>query len=198
MATTRLTKTLRNEIHHALMERAYTERREEIVLMEHELGMAVYNDTYSSKDQALMEQLPEEYFLKLHIIRASFNENYYHFSLLEPVSVGNLHSNLWTAFVNYPAEHKLTDTFVRFRKMKEEYDRDRQRLSAESSSILESCMTVKKLIEAWPEIEPLLQKLNIHATQSKEVFLPAIRQDMNALFYLPPDLEDQANQALAA
>jgi hypothetical protein len=100
---------------------------------------------------------------------------------------------------NYPEEHELTGAFKIFRQAKESYENDRNRLSAESSAILQGCQTVKKLIETWPDITPVLEKLNIQTHQSNEVHLHAVIQDMNALFRLTPeDVEVDNPQALAA
>jgi len=199
MAATRLTKNMREEILHTLMERAYVERKEEIARMEHELGMAVYNDNYPAKAQAIMATLPEEYFERHGVLYAAFNDCYYHLALNERVPVGHHHYRHYAAMANYPEGHELTETFIKFRKLKGEYERDSQRLRSESFAILESCATVKKLVETWPEIAPVLQKLNISLVQTREVYLPAVIQDMNDLFRLPPDDDNSDTvEALAA
>ncbi len=199
MSATRLTKSLRDEIHNALMERAYVERKEEIARMEHDLGMAVYNDKYPSDTQALMRKLPDSFFEQRSSIYVAFNSDYCKLSIQESVPVGELHAHSWHALDNYSEDHELTDSFKIFRKAKEEYEKDRNRLAAESSAILQSCSTVKKLIETWPDIIPVLEKLNIQAHQCKEVHLPAVIQDMNALFRLTPeDVEIDNSLALAA
>lgn len=198
MAATRLTKSLRDEIHNALMERAYVDRKDEVARMEHDLGMAVYNDKYSPAVQTLMKQFPDDFFEQHRAIYVAFNDDYYHLSLQQSVPAGNQHTR-WRAMDNYPEEHELTDAFKKFRKAKEEYENDRDRLSAESVAILQGCSTVKKLLETWPEIKPVLEKLGIQSVQSEEVRLPAIIQDMNALFRLEPDdVEGDKNLALAA
>jgi len=198
MAATRLTKNMREEILHSLMERAYVERKEEIARMEHDLGMAVYNDNYPAEAQAIMATLPKEYFDRHGIIHAAFNGSYYRLTIKKPVPVGHHHTRHFGAIANYPGDHELTEYFIRFEKLKEEYEHDRQRLRSESFAILESCGTVKKLVETWSEIAPILQKLNISLVQTKEAYLPAVIQDMNDLFRLPPDGEQDDNQALAA
>ena len=199
MATTRLTNSLRYKIHNALMERAYVERKEEIARMEHALGMAVYNDKYPSDSQALMRKLPDTFFDQSSVITAAFNNAYYHLSVQEPIPLGYFHARSRCALNNYPEDHALTEVFKAFRTTKEEYEKDRDRLAAESSAILQSCSTVKKLIETWPDIIPVLEKLNIQAHQCKAVHLPAVIQDMNALFRLTPeDVEIDNSLALAA
>jgi hypothetical protein len=199
MAATRLTKSLRDKIHNALMERAYVEQKEEVARMAHALGMAVYNDKYSAETQALMRNLPDTFFYKNTTIFAAFNNDYYHLPLQQPVPTGYLHARNWCALDNYPENHELTKAFKTFRKAKEEYENDRNRLSAESFAILQGCPTVKKLVETWPDIKPILEKLNIQTNQSKEVHLPAVLQDMNALFRLAPeDVEGDNTLALAA
>jgi hypothetical protein len=200
MAATRLTKELRKEIHNALMERAYTERKEEIVRMEHNLGMRVYNDLYPPQVQEQMKMLPNDFFNQATAMKVAFDSNYHHISLPEEIALAYKDYRPYGGTVaNYPAGHELTDAYIKFKKLEDEYKHDRMRLYSESNAILESCTTVKKLIETWPEIEPILQKLNIHTAQSKEVHLPAVIQDMNALFSLPPAEDGQdINEVLAA
>jgi hypothetical protein len=199
MSATRLTKSLREEIHNALMERAYVERKEEIARIEHNLGMRVYNDLYPLQVQEQMKMLPSDFFHQATTIQIAFGGYYYHISLLEAISLAYKNYRPYGgAVANYPAGHELTEAYIELKKLKDEYEHDRQRLYSESSAILESCSTFKKLIETWPAIEPVLQKLNIHATQSKEIHLPAVIQDMNALFSLPPDEDDQDTDGVLA
>lgn len=200
MAATRLTRTMRKKIQNALMRRAYVKQKEEIANLEHELGMTVYDNKYSQENQALMRKLPAEFWERSKHIYASFAGDFYRLTLQELVPLGNQHYRHWTALDYYPEDHELTEAFRKFKKLKEEYEHDCQRLSAEAYGIMAACSTVKKLIETWPEIEPVLQELNISPVQIKEVHLPAVRQDMNDLFRLSPEdsCEPGDNQALAA
>jgi hypothetical protein len=186
MATTRLTKNMCFSIHRALMERAYVERKEELDRKELDLGLAVYLDVYPDHVTKLMKKLPSDFFKRTAQIRVSFNDGFCHLFLPEQMPVGHNHDNNW-GVANYPAEHRLTAEFLKYRKAKEEYDADYMRLSSEAWAILDRCSTVKKLVDTWPEIEPLLRQLNIFTDQfKKDGCLPAVCQDMNVLFNLPP------------
>lgn len=196
MAATRLTKDMRFRICHALMQRAYVDRNKELKLMEHELGMAVYNDIYPAKIQEQMKALPEDYFERSRTLKVAFNGDWYELHVSEPVPRAYKHYRNYSALQNYPAEHQFTEAYLKFKKLRNAYDEDVSRLREETRAILEGCTTVKKLIEAWPAVMPVLQKLDISPFQTKEEYLPAVIQDMNELFSLPPDETD--NQALAA
>lgn len=185
MFATRLNKEMRSLICSTLMNRAYIERKQLLEEMEHELGMNVYNDYYSPQIQENMNKLPSEFFQESVCIRVAFNNAFYNLFVKEPLLFSYRHNNLYCqAIYNYPADHELTEKFINFKKLKDEFCNERFRLEKETSAILDKCATVKKLLETWPEVEPILKELNIQTNQSREVRLPAVIHDMNELFRL--------------
>ena len=198
MTATRLTKDLRNTIHKVLMERAYVDRKKELEHMEHNLAMDVYNDTYPSSIQSLMEELPKSFFGRRIDINVAFNSYYYQLRLPHEVPFSFQHGQFFSnAINNYSENHEFTERFLQYKKLLETYKEDYGRLSAETSSILERCSTVKRLIETWPEVEPILHELNIPVSRTKETYLPAIIQDMNERFGLKKNKEDDEVQRAA-
>ena len=189
MASTRLTKDLRWKIHNALMKRAYVERKLELDAMEHELALAVYNDLYSQAERELLSSAPKKFFAKQTSLSASFNGAYQEVKLADELPFANKDVGVgWRSVcvAKYDGDHELTAKYAAWDKPRKQYDEDWHKLNREAEEILDSCSTVKKLCEIWPEVCPLLQELGI-SVEAEKCMLPAIRQDMNQLFKLPPE-----------
>ena len=98
---------------------------------------------------------------------------------------GYLHNSLYTPDIySIPGDHNLSEKFFNIKKLKDDFAKEQSRLEKQLSVFLNKCATVQKLIETWPDVEPILKELNIQTSQSKEVQLPAVIHGMNELFRL--------------
>lgn len=187
MAATRLTKALRDDIHHALMKRAFVERKEDLDRREHELADKIYNRAYDEKTQALMAQLGADFFPQLQsfIVRFGHDDDRVNMKTARPVSNNVDNYNRCRFLLVLEGDDPLTEEHRAWKKDKTAYTEERYKLSNEARGILEACSTVKRLCETWPEICPLLSALGIKQ-KSAPCLLPAVRKDMNKLFELPP------------
>ena len=185
MSSTRLNKELRFLIRSSLMQRAFVERKQQIEYLEHELGMEIYNDMYSPQIREDMSKLPRNFFEESICIKVVFNNCFHTLFVKEPLIFGYLHNSLYTPDIySIPGDHNLSEKFFNIKKLKDDFAKEQSRLEKQLSVFHNKCATVQKLIETWPDVEPILKELNIQTSQSKEVQLPAVIHGMNELFRL--------------
>ena len=187
MASTKLTNLMRDGIHQALMKRAYVERKEDLQERERVLAAALYEHVYEAETQAKMAALPDSFFCQSGVVGAEFNGKFGRLSMRDYKPISYLHSRSHTpCLAQFDGDHRLTHGYQQWKKESDQLDEDIRKLEAEARAILNSCTTVKRLCEIWPEVCPLLKELGISIEQEK-CLLPAVRKDMNQLFKLPPD-----------
>lgn len=185
MASTRLTKVMRKDIHAALMKRAFVERKADLDKREADLALWVYNLVYDEKTQALMAQLGSDFFHQRRGIQVRFGHDDDRLNMQDARLFAYQHEPLYKCTTVLNDDAPICDTYRAWKKDKRQYLEEYQKLKNEARDILERCTTVKQLCETWPEICPLLHDMGIR--QNKEVrMLPAVRKDMNKLFQLPP------------
>lgn len=188
MAATRLTRALRGQILYALHKRAFKKEFEELEKIEHQLADDVYNKLYTKKQLKLMSELGNDFFSRYSDICAKFHFDLGKLSLDGYRSFGEAYKPYYAAVV-FDCDDPLTLRYQKFKADKEALETKRQQKCYETETIVNSCKTVKKLVELWPEIEPMLASMNIHA-QEERPMLPVKIENLNEIFELPPDVEN--------
>lgn len=195
MASTRLTKSMREDIVKALKKRAFKDRRETVREMESDLAMAVYHDLYSIKELEHMEALGNEFFecegqfrVRFGTIGSSWNDTRLRFAYDEEERQYKRHrfghQHRYTV-ANYDASHRLSEQALVWHKAKEKLDENLQKLEAELEAILETCTTLKKFHALWPEAKVVTEEMGLKETYlSASEMLPAIPRDMNCVLGL--------------
>lgn len=188
MAATRLTKGLRDSILYALNKRAFKKEFEELEKIEHQLADDVYNKLYTKKQIKLMQELGNDFFIRRNEICARFHFDLGELYLDDYRTFGEAHKSYYAAVV-FDCDDPITLRYQKFKADEEELEMKRQQKYREAETIVNSCKTVKKLVELWPEIEPMLASMNIHV-QEERPMLPVKVENLNEIFELPPDVEN--------
>lgn len=188
MSATRLTKALREKILHALDKRAFKKKFEKLKKTEHQLANDVYNKLYTKKQIELMQELGNDFFIMRSDICARFHFDLGKLDLDAYRSFGEAHKAYYASVV-FDCDDPITLRYQKFKKDKDELESKRQQKFNEAEAIVYGCTTVKKLVELWPEIAPLLASMNIHE-QEERPLLPVKIENLNDIFELPPDVEN--------
>lgn len=106
------------------------------------------------------------------------------------VPFGRAHESYYASVV-FDCDDPITLRYQKFKADEEELEMKRQQKYREAETLVNRCTTVKKLVELWPEIAPLLTSMNIHEQEERSL-LPVKIENLNEIFELPPDLVDCA------
>lgn len=188
MSATRLTKGLRDSILYALNKRAFKKEFDELEKIENQLADDVYNKLYTKKQLKLMSELGNDFFSRYRNICAKFHFDLGKLRLDDYRPFGEAYKPYFAAVV-FDCDDPITLRYQKFKADKEALETKRQQKYREAEALVNSCTTVKKLVELWPEIEPMLASMNIHA-QEERPMLPVKIENLNEIFELPPDVEN--------
>lgn len=176
MGATRLTKFMRSKVLERLVDHAFKDRRKGIVAMRYDLGDLVYADLYPTKDRAAMAKLPAGFLPEQDAVQVTFGGQWYNICFRKVVRVAVSHSSGRSR--DYPSDHMFADMQSEISKHTSDLRADEELARAEAKAALNSCSTVKQLLELWPEVEPFVSDFVVTPAKTKALALSI--PDLNA------------------
>jgi len=178
----RLNDRMRRVILDRLTQHAFQAAREEIDRERAALATAVYDDVYPPDVQRKMGRLPEGFLETNSQICVNMGGQSVRIDVKDrPVAFR--HHYFSAAAKAFPASHPFTlrhnDLHARTLKLGEESSKAR----AQAKAALESCVTCRQLVEAWPEAEPFVRDF-VTAKSPQSVALAVQVKDLNRQFGL--------------
>lgn len=198
--STRLTNDLREKIAADILRHRFNEQVDELIADRAALAEAIYNDIYRKSDREKMEALPKGWLPEEVNIGVQFGASGSRYENIdfnghiygklgalrtkrddERVTRRVLHKHRTGCAKVYEETHKLAvrhqDIDARWSAMKAEYDA----ASRQTMAALASVSTIKRLLEAWPEVAPFALKYEDAPRQ-----LPSVPTDkLNEMLGLP-------------
>lgn len=176
----RLAVYMKDTILQKLLARGFDAREKALKAEVRALGEKVYADNYNATERRLMASLPPDLLPSAEGARIKFaGENgYVDWGDPRPVAA----QRPWHA---YNATHPFTDTWRAIKKKREALATEQNAAKREARVKLDSCSTVGRLIEVWPEVKPFAERF---LRVEKKDQLPIPNNDaLNAKFGLPVD-----------
>lgn len=184
MSTVRLTKELREQIVHALMERAFKDREAALDKVEADLAMDVYREAYPARIRKAMTALPQGFFPTTSSIFAKLGGDVVNLDLHDKPHqlLSYEHDRGYRACITVlDARHALTERYRDWNRDKVKLQQEQAQAKREARAAVESASTVSRLIAIWPDVAPIVNGL-LPAKPS----LPAIQvPQLNKRFGLP-------------
>jgi hypothetical protein len=178
----RLNARMRRVILDRLLHHAFQAAREALAGEREALAAEVYDDVYPADVQRKMRRLPEGFLETSAQICVNMGGQSVSFSV-EDRPVAHKHHYFSTPAGSYPADHPFTlrhnDLHARFQKLDEESSRSRH----VGEAALESCATLRQIVEEWPEAEPFVRDF-LEAQSSQSVALAVPVRELNRQFNL--------------
>jgi hypothetical protein len=140
----------------------------------------VYEDVYEPKVRAAMKRLPPEFLPYDKQICVSLGGAY------EAINVDKCPVAYKDTFYSraakvYDSTHPLVLRFRELEKKKHELQDKKNEAKSAAKAALDGCMTIKQLIEAWPEVKPFVRD---YLVTRKTVALTITTKELNAHFGL--------------
>ena len=150
---TNLTIAKRRVIRKHVLAKLFDKRKEQLKKREAKLADMIYNAVFDKKTRDLMNSLPDG-FLSCDIgISGRFNGQYGYFKFIELKRFPYKSED-----IRFDVDHRLTKTYMKFRDDQTSYNIDHQEALERIDGYLHSFRTVKKLLEAWPELSKVMPK----------------------------------------
>ena len=156
MASTRLTKDMRNVILSRLMKHAFDDREKQLKVDEHALGDDVYGDLYPARLLKKMRALPDGFLRKSSGLRVCFGGQRVNVSFGATRLIAEAHDT-YEGVKSYDASDDLSVRHLELDGRRRALDEDEGRAKSAAKAALDSCTTVKNLLEVWPEAEPFVR-----------------------------------------
>ena len=184
---TRLTNDMRSRIERKLMERRFSEREAALVKQEQKLALAVYNSAFSATDRRKMTSLPDGWLAKHRHVRFEAYGTFHHFHMKDAKPFPDNKSG-YCCLATFEARHELAERTRAFKAAKSDLRKEKHEAETELQRALASCTTVKRLLEAWPELEPFVS--DYVSTPNTLPTVPV--EKLNADFRLPVKKQKEA------
>jgi len=159
----RLNASLKTAIKRAVLEGVtrFKETTEQLNAEEHKLAMDIY--VYAQGDDLRkIKRAPKDWFHHRKSVSVSFNGtearwcDYTRLAFAPDTTQRFTISNDSGAFAKFDASHEFSTRYFRLKTAREENEEAERKLELQVSSTLSSCTTTGKLIQAWPEIEDIV------------------------------------------
>jgi hypothetical protein len=157
----RLNARMRRVILDRLLHHAFQAAREALAGEREALAAEVYDDVYPADVQRKMRRLPEGFLETSAQICVNMGGQSVSFSVEDPFTL------------------RHNDLHARFQKLDEESSRSRH----VGEAALESCATLRQIVEEWPEAEPFVRDF-LEAQSSQSVALAVPVREFNRQFNL--------------
>ena len=156
MSSVRLNQQIRNTILQRMLKHAFSERLETLDKEEEALGDDIYDDIYPKEIRKKMAALPADYLpiAKYHHVAFGGQVTQIKWAELRRIS-----SDLYgyhTAKA-YDAADPFSKRFFELEKHRAKLKEERERAAKAAAAALNSCTTIKKLLEVWPEAAPFVE-----------------------------------------
>ena len=146
----RLTKEIKKKIISDVLVKTFSSVEERLLKEENKLAEDVYKKAFSKKEIELMDNAPKGFFGKKSRIRfnsTEIKELYFKEERYFPYDQQGYHNVSITLSPNDTLYKKIEDFYNKIRKNKAEKGVLRRNMN----QLLDSCTTLKKLEELWPE-----------------------------------------------
>lgn len=193
---TRLTNEIREAIAKDLIKHRFEAAVKQVYAERAALADAVYRDVYSADQIAQMEALPEGMLSEADGVTANFGTSYTtvyfggwtYGDLNKVVSSDRRNSSrrVYSKHTHgaakvYDATHKLSVEYDRLQGVIGDLVKEIDTARRSAMAALSSVGTIKRLVEAWPEIAPFAKRFDTEKPQ-----LPMIKtDDLNKILDLP-------------
>ena len=205
MATTRLTKCIREALLKKLLQRAFQSRAQSFVDECAAFVDRVYRDAFQDKLER-MDALPDgwldtDYYITVQIAgevrRMKFDGSLDGWNLPEQMRQAGArgmatHNRRFTARTKsqvvkiYEPTHELSKELTDLLSRREDLCEEIRKAVRSAKAAMESVSTVKKLIDVWPEVEEFAK--HYLEDGDRKAILPAIPRDqLNTMLNLPPE-----------
>lgn len=186
MTTARITTAMKALIIQRLTSARFKSEIDRLARQFRELGQRSYDKFYTEAERTAMEALPKGWLVETGDISFAYAGKVHRFSfaqnkrLLGKHSSSSRHSVLGV----FDARDTLTDEYRRLTGREEELESLQARARAEIAGVINSCTTIGKLQEIWPEVVPHTQDMH---TQPARSGVPAVQiSALNELLHLSP------------
>lgn len=184
MASQRLTNYVREAILKAALDRAFKAREEELKAEQRAFADAVYHDQYPPELLSKMKALPDGFLLTDDDFRVRFgSNNWERVCWGERRIIAKKHEG--TAII-YDDDHALSLRFNELERKDEELCAEKTAAERNAKAVLNSVTTYNKLIEVWPEIEPLAAPFKQNEARATTFALSLPITQLNKALGLPP------------
>lgn len=181
MSTIRLNSTIRQTIVKHLMAHAFEKQEKALEEQKAALGDLAYQTVIAAlpaREKPLLEQVPDSWLRTRGGLHFAYPGGYDHVSFGEdkhlPEKLIRTHK--------LEADHKLTKAIVAYERARDDLKKEKRDARKAAETALGRVTTIKRLLEEWPEIKPIVEKALPEARQPS---LPSIRkEDLNKQFAL--------------
>ena len=156
MASVRLTQDMRKTILGRLMSHAFDKRLEQQRKEASHLGDDVYEDIYHRDLQKKMRALPDGFLKLTGGITVCFGGRRSNVSFSKMRPVAECHDT-YEGARSYDASHELSVRHFETEKQGSVLREEMDRVRSLAKAALDSCTTLKNLVEAWPEAAPFVK-----------------------------------------
>jgi len=194
--STRLTKEIREAIANDLVKHRFEAAIKELYEQRAALADAVYRDLYTKAQREQIEALAEGVVPMADEISVNFGTSYTHvyfsgyaYGDLNKVLPGSRSTGLRRIYYKhmngsakvYDATHKLSIEYDRLSGVLADLVKDVDAARRAALGAMASVATIKRLIEAWPEVEPFARRFDVELPQ-----LPMVQtEQLNKILDLP-------------
>ncbi len=148
----RLTKLIREQILNALLKHSFEAREKGLKERKQAFAKEIYNDIYPPKVRAAMAALPAGFLPTDNDLTVSFEGGGCpRADFGERLPIAKAHE--YNATKAYPPEPPFTARFIPLDREEKDLKREKDEAKNNAKAVLERGTTVKKLIDAWPEVE---------------------------------------------
>lgn len=183
----KVTKTMREELLTELERRAFTEQHIELLKQEEDLGDQIYMRAYDADTRGKMASLPKSFFPRKKTISALLGDDYYRMAMSTERPFPFSHEYIGVASVTLDANDPLVQAYEGWKTTWDAFRELKYRHLQAVKAFLDSCPSIKQVRSNWPELTPLIDKL---MPDKKDKAVPAVIQNWNEIFKLPPDEVD--------
>lgn len=185
MSTVRLTKYIRETVLARLLKHAFEAREKALEKDKHTFARQVYDAIYPAAIQKAMKALPKGYLPTASYLMVSFDGKYTHVYFGESRLVAECHQyGQYGAAKVFGPKDPLTVRYHELEKIEDALTAEKSKAKSSAEAALNSCTTVKKLIEVWPEVEPFVKDFAT-TSQSRALAIPI--KELNKSLGLPPE-----------
>jgi len=131
-----------------------------------------------------MQCLPKDFLPEGTVLMVSFGGQVAQVCFSEPRRLSNEHMRSYRPIVIYPTDHIFSSVYRGLEARAGDLMRRRDLALKTASAVIASFKTVKKLIEAWPEIEVVLREVGELSTDDPVTALTVPVEELNRQFAL--------------
>lgn len=185
MAQQRLTQHVRDAILRAVISRAFDDREKALKERDRLLGVEVYHDVYSDTLIRKMADMPAGFLPEKDHFQVQFQGRHDYVNWGEKRRIADTHDNN-RVVRQYDAAHRLAKMSADLEHDQETFRNEKSATEAQTRATLKSIRSYEKLIEVWPEIEPLARPFRQNEAKATTYALALPITQLNKALGLPP------------